>query len=408
MQEGWDDPEAYVCYFDGVTRSFVRIRQIVGRVLRQPGAQRFLSEELNTATLILNTPSESYEQVLDDLRAELRLYAPEDEPDRPPIRIKTGRDPLPAEPVKDQWQGALSLPRLSLKAPEMKPQVSALRTDGHRSWPHEALDAPGLGRRSLVDLASESVERTELIEVLRSARMLNGIYLRRRLATRNRNALNAVDPDAYMQGEAFQQWSCQGSQAQDALTRLADAAADYYEDRVTYDTDPDPDLATWTIRDHRPGASEMQLFRNAAHARYSRGNFNKDELAFALAIDSLYQGVWLRNSDAGEGYHVPLPFKVGDSLRFFPDLLWWPGGVDGPAWALDTTGRHLIQEKIRGKLVGAGDPRMALIVRGQADLSREQVVGTDGWSAVIGRPGLQPLVEHEDELARLLARVAEL
>ena len=82
LQEGWDDPEAYVCYFDGVTRSFVRIRQIVGRVLRQPGAQRFLAEELNTATLILNTPSESYEQVIDGLRAELRLYAPEDEPDR--------------------------------------------------------------------------------------------------------------------------------------------------------------------------------------------------------------------------------------------------------------------------------------------------------------------------------------
>jgi len=29
LQEGWDDPEAYVCYFDGVTKSFTRIRQIV-------------------------------------------------------------------------------------------------------------------------------------------------------------------------------------------------------------------------------------------------------------------------------------------------------------------------------------------------------------------------------------------
>jgi type III restriction enzyme len=64
LQEGWDDPEAYVCYFDGVTKSFIRIRQIVGRVLRQPSARRFASEPLNMATLILQTTDESYETVV--------------------------------------------------------------------------------------------------------------------------------------------------------------------------------------------------------------------------------------------------------------------------------------------------------------------------------------------------------
>jgi type III restriction enzyme len=66
LQEGWDDPEAYVCYFDGVTKSFVRIRQIVGRVLRQPTAHRFASEALNTATLILQSPAETYEAVVSE------------------------------------------------------------------------------------------------------------------------------------------------------------------------------------------------------------------------------------------------------------------------------------------------------------------------------------------------------
>jgi type III restriction enzyme len=64
VQKGWDDPEAYVCYFDSATRSFTRIGQIVGRVLRQPAARRFGHEELNTATLILQTPAESYERVV--------------------------------------------------------------------------------------------------------------------------------------------------------------------------------------------------------------------------------------------------------------------------------------------------------------------------------------------------------
>lgn len=63
LQEGWDDPEAYVCYFDGVTKSFVRIKQIVGRILRQPAAQHHEEDVLNTATIILNMPASSYDTV---------------------------------------------------------------------------------------------------------------------------------------------------------------------------------------------------------------------------------------------------------------------------------------------------------------------------------------------------------
>ena len=407
LQEGWDDPEAYVCYFNGVTRSFTRIKQIVGRVLRQPGARRYVSEALNTATLLLNTPTKDYDEVLQGLKAELRLYAPDDEPGRSAIRVKTRRDPLPAEPPKAEWVDKLVLPLLSLDLPQsMREKERTLRTEGQRAWPQDALDAPGLGKRSVLDLATESVERTELIDVLRSARTTNGIYFRRRLAARNRNALNAVDPDAYMKGDAFQQESCQGSLAQERLTQLADDVADYYEDRVGYDKNADPDLESWTVPEHRPRTSEMLAFSNAAHARYSRGNFNQDELPFAQALDAFGRGVWVRNPDSGsQGYHVPLPFKVGDSLRFFPDFLWWPDGADGNAWAIDTTGRHLLQEKIRGKLVALGEPKMALVVRGHADLDRERVTGSDGWSAVIARTTGKALVEHAEELQRLLELV---
>ena len=83
LQEGWDDPQAYVCYFDGVTRSYTRIKQIVGRVLRQPNARHANSELLNTATLIVNVPSSAYDSVIAELKAELRLYAPDDEPGCP-------------------------------------------------------------------------------------------------------------------------------------------------------------------------------------------------------------------------------------------------------------------------------------------------------------------------------------
>jgi len=410
LQEGWDDPEAYVCYFDGVTRSFVRIRQIVGRVLRQPNAQRYASESLNTATLILNTATDTYEQVLSDLRSELRLYAPDDEPDRSAIRVKTRRDPLPSEQIKADFEGRLILPMLSLDLPlGMVSQERRLRTEGQRPWPEEALEAPGLGRRSVLRLEQEDVAKTELIHVLRSARTVNGVLLRRRLAARNRNALNGVDPSAYMQGPAFKQSSCQGSEAQEKLSALADDVANYYEDRVGYDQDVDPDSAVWTVADHRPRTTQMVSFNHAAHEQYSRGNFNVDELLFAQALDGAARGVWARNADSGgRGYHIPLPFKVGDSLKFFPDFLWWPEGPDGMTWAVDTTGRHLLQEKIRGKLVALERPKLALVVRGQVDLPREQIAGRQGWSAVIARSSTKPLVEYQEELPQLLNSLLEI
>ncbi len=408
LQEGWDDPEAYVCYFDGTTKSFIRIRQIVGRVLRQPGAQRYITEELNTATLILNTPADSYDQVLSDLRAELRLYAPEDEPGRSPIRIKTRKEPLPAISIRDQWTG-LNLPRMSLHAPDMSSQIIRLTTEGERIWPQSALDHPGQGKRSIVSLATESIEQTEFIEVLRSARTLNGIYFRRRLAARNRNALNALDPDAYMNGKSFQQFSCQSSEAQAQLTKLANEVADHYENLVTFDPDPDPDLATWVAGDHRPRNSDLVSFGNAAHEFYSRGNFNQDEFVFAQALAADDRGVWVRNADSGaQGYSIPLPFKVGDSLRFFPDFLWWPYGSDHTAWAIDTTGRHLINEKIRGKLVALPQPRVALVVRGDVDLEHEQVTKSQGWTAVVARSGgPRPLIEKSADLSQVLNFLAD-
>jgi len=408
LQEGWDDPEVYVCYFDGTTKSFIRIRQIVGRVLRQPGAQRYTMEALNTAVLILNAPNDLYDQVLLDLKAELRLYAPEDEPGRPPIRIKTRKEPLPAEPLREQWK-ELSLPRMSLRAPDMSSQVTILRNEGERVWPQNALDHPGQGRRSVVSLAKESVELREFIAVLHSARTLNGIYFRRRLAARNRNALNALDPDAYMQGTSFQQFSCQSSNAQRHLSQLAGEVADYYENLVTFDVDPDPELATWTASEHRPRNSEMVSFTNAAHENYSRGNFNLDEIVFAQALERNGRGVWLRNADSGSfGYSIPLPFKVGDSLRFFPDFIWWPNGPGGKALAIDTTGRHLINEKIRGKLVALDQPKVALVVRGDVDLEHEQVTKENVWTAVMARPGIpRPILTKEPALSKLLEFLAK-
>jgi type III restriction enzyme len=402
LQEGWDDPEAYVCYFDGVTKSFVRIRQIVGRVLRQPSARRFSAEALNTATLILQTPASAYETVVSELKAELRLYAPEDEPAFSAIRVKTRKEPLTPVPVKRNAK-KLSLTRRALKAPNMAQIERDLKSQGGRQWDQEDLDAPGTGRKAVVSLKKSS-ERYQDIEVLRSARTKNGAFLRRRILQRNRTCVNAIHPDRF-QGPAFEQFSCHGSQAQIELTTLAANIVDYFEDRVEYQDDPDPDRATWKIDEYRPRTEEMIPFDHAAHDQYSKTDFNQDEVAFVRAIDRIKGVVWTRNptTDA-QGFGIPLPKKVGDSSTFYPDFLLWKKDV---CWAVDTTGRHLLDEKVRGKLVVLESPRMALVIRGIVDLDSGSREGKQGWSLVLGRPNLKPIVEYSDDLDSLVKTLFE-
>jgi type III restriction enzyme len=398
LQEGWDDPEAYVCYFDGVTKSFVRIRQIVGRVLRQPNARRYAAEELNTATLILQTTAPLYETVVSELRTELRLYASDDEPSFSAVRLKTRKEPLEPIPVKRGKARRLLLPRRALKAPDMGRVEGQLQSQARRPWSQQDLEAPGTGRRATVDLESAS-ERFSDIQVLRSARTMNGTFVRKRIQQRNRDCLNAIHPDLFI-GGSFSQFGCHGSQAQEELTDLAASIVDYYEDRVDYQDDPDPERAIWRIADYRPRGSDMYEFKHAAHRCYSKADFNNDEREFAVALDRVPKVIWVRNPPTDrQGFGVPLPKKVGESSTFYPDFLIWRDDI---CWAVDTTGRHLLDEKIRGKLVSLENPRMALVVRGTVDLESGAREGKNGWSLVIGRPNLKPIVEHADDLGQLI------
>lgn len=398
LQEGWDDPEAYVAYFDGTTKSFTRIRQIVGRILRQPRAQHYEKDRLNTATVFINTPSDSFDTVLSDLQTELRLYAPEDEPYAVPIRVRTRKNPLPPIPAKPESE-SLTLPRRALKAPDMTAQEKRLRSLGMRPWAPEFLEAAGVGRLGVLSLADEDVVRSEYLDVLRSARTQNGTYMRRRLLARNRACVNAVHPDA-ITGPAYDQHGCQNSQAQEELSALASSVCEHFEDRVEYQVDPDPDRSNWTVAEYRPRSADLRDFKNAAHPQYSRSDFNTDEWQFAEALDAAGRGLWMRNpTTADTGFSIPLPIKVGDSTRFYPDFLWWVGGV---CWAIDTTGKHLLSDKVRGKLIPIEDPKVALVVRGRIDLDRNTVTDRTGWTAVVARSGLSPIVEHSEDLQQLL------
>jgi len=77
LQEGWDDPACCFAYIDKEMASARQITQVVGRVLRQPGAQHYSDPILNTAHFHIRTDEKGvFDDILRDIRKDLAAEHP--------------------------------------------------------------------------------------------------------------------------------------------------------------------------------------------------------------------------------------------------------------------------------------------------------------------------------------------
>jgi type III restriction enzyme len=404
LQEGWDDPEAFLCYFDEQTKSYVRIQQIVGRVLRQPNAQHADNELLNTATLFVRVPNEKYAEVIGQIKDELSLYAVDD--DDPfgaaGIRLKTRKEPLLPVPVKAKHRNRLKVPNYVLGDADLDIATKRIVSQGKRPWADEDLVAPGVRRTRTISLAGDE-DRVRFATIATNSTTPNGAFLRRRIQRLSRSCAHQLHPDLF-KGPAFEQASCAGSLAQTDLAALAADVVEAYEQSVELKVNPIASESDWVVGEHQPGTGELSQFKNAGHAKYGRSGFNKDEYEFAQALDAFGKGVWVRNPSRGTGYGLPLPTKVGDSATFYPDFLWWVGGS---CFAIDPTGRHILEDKVRAKLLDLANPKVVLVTRGKVTVDWTRHEDAEGWTMVRQRTGRKAAPEHFETLQDLLKRLHE-
>ncbi|MEV4043890.1 hypothetical protein [Streptomyces sp. NPDC049744] len=403
LQEGWDDPEVYIEYFDDESNSYVRIAQIIGRAIRQPGAQHFADDVLNTATLYVRVPNKRFEEIIEGLKKELSLYSTDDGQvlDAPAIRVRTKSDPLPEVPLKPEFNNALKLPNYQLGEADMAEEIAKIRAISRQMFDAQDLLAPGQRRILKISLRGES-DDTRYEVLAASLRRKNGEYLHRRIQARSRHCVHLLEPEIFT-GPAFEQKSCSGSVAQKLLSERADSVVQAFENTVEIVPVHILGGETWVAAPHRPNSGQMSAFRNAAHERYSTRAFNSDELEFAKTIDDLNVGTWMRNPSRGDGYGVQLPMKVGDSSTFYPDFLWWIGDR---CLALDPTGRHILNEKVRGKLLTIDQPRIILLSRGRVMNDWSSVAEADGWTIVRPRVNRSPAPEFFSSLIDALKKIA--
>jgi type III restriction enzyme len=403
LQEGWDDPEAYVEYFDDESNSYTRIAQIIGRALRQPGLRHFDDPALNTAYLFVRVPNNAFDAIIDGLKRELALYGTDesDPYESSPIRIKTKNRPLPDVPVKRGLAKKLVLPNYQLGEAELETEIRKIKSQAKKSWDDDELIAPGVRTFKRIKLAGGD-DDTRYKTIAAAMRRPTGEFLRRRIQAGNRHCAHLLPPEIFT-GPAYEQRASTGSLAQQMLSERAAAVIDQFERSVQLVPNEISGEETWMLSPHQPSSDDMVGYRHAAHARYSKRGFRPDEREFADALDSLKTGIWARNPARGSGYGVGLPVKVGSSNTFYPDFLWW---IKDVCYAIDPTGAHILNEKVRGKLLTIPKPQIVLVSRGRISKDFGSVESEDGWTMVRPLQGRSPSPEYFGSVRDVLTKLA--
>lgn len=331
LQEGWDDPDCYFAYIDKEMGSRLQVTQVVGRVLRQPGAEHTPVPELNTAHFYIRTDEKSiFDQVLSDVRQQVAS-------DRSEIDLSVYRHGAGAQtrmevlPRQEQ-----TLPVLVVNYDAAQKPICEIIERIHDYRGDESNTAGKGGRIRVLQTVGQSEEpREEWVEIESGIRVTAREVFRReigRLCPKAEKLCHLVHPkfDARIE---------YNSRAADSLREAArQAARAYVLHAVCYQHDlflrPVPSV--WVDRE------DSTVFQHAVHERYS--GLNQLEKAMALGIDQ-FKWPWLRNLAKGL-FEIPL-MDLGATRHFNPDFVVW--GPDA-LYAIDTKGKHLIHEDAVRKL----------------------------------------------------------
>lgn len=330
LQEGWDDPEVYFAYVDKTMESKVQITQIVGRVLRQPGAKHYSADRLNTAHFYVRVDrNDTFAGVVDEVRKGLGGEGPT-------MRILTsppGSEALDPIPVKEERL----IPQTAISTGESVRPVQRVLELIH-DYSTDTLNTRGAGRRRHVQqtVGSNETADSEWSDFEQSGMVSARWVFRREVSRRYRKAESVMNT-----GDAkFDAKIGVGSPAYSAIAEGAkDAVDEFLRHSIVKvsSRNPHPVGASFARR------SGMIRFNNALHEGYDQLNPLEESFAFALDDTGL---TWARNRSQ-TGYRIPL-ISLGQTEWFYPDFIVWAGD---DILCVDTKGHHLVEADARRKLL---------------------------------------------------------
>lgn len=367
LQEGWDDPECCVAYIDKSMGSNVQIEQVIGRVLRQPGAQHYADPDLNTAEFFVRMDDrQAFAEILKLVQMKLAADAPETK--FMSYLGKSGRTSTRLEPKE-----VCTLPHVHADSEDAIAPIAEVIA-GLRDYRMDTVYTVGEGTqlRALQVIGSGQAPVIEERQTEHSNPVLARFVLRRALQAQHprvANVINWADPKFDARIEI-------NSLAAHELRQAADNLVSLYLDHtqlVCEDENP-----------HRVGPvlvdrDKLVAFRHALHDGYS--DLNPDEEEVAHALDKLGHR-WCRNPSSG-GFSIPL-LDRGRTRNFFPDFLVWKDNV---IFALDPKGEPYLATDAGRKLLSIRDDSGAkvvlvrLITRGKWDADKLRPLSQSGYTA---------------------------
>ena len=330
LQEGWDDPCVYFAYVDKSMDSTIQISQVIGRVLRQPGATHYSADRLNTAHFYVRVDrNDAFAAVVEDVRKGLGG-------DNPQVRIISS-PPGKEEPKNLKVKEHRAVPKAAIDNTQCVEPVEKVLAKV-MDYSQDQLNTKGVGRRRTVEqVIGQSVAKdSDWIDFEQTNRVNARWVFRREVSRRYKPALMVMDTDA----QKFDAKVGVGSNAFTALTHdAAEAVDEYLRTAIIKQQKPKP----YVIGDALVRIGEMETFQNAIHEGYD--GLNDLELDFARALDKT--GLpWARNRSQ-TGYRIPL-VTLGPTVWFFPDFLVWSGNV---VYCIDTKNQKLAPDDARRKLL---------------------------------------------------------
>lgn len=369
LQEGWDDPLVYFAYIDKSMESSIQVEQIIGRLLRQPGAQHYPVERLNSAHVYIRVDKRGvFTKVLEKVNEKLTT----DAPGLSIVETKPGKakpEPLPAKEEKSIFGTAYETTEAIEPVAELVDSLTDFRNDDGtniKSAGGRTLIQRLIGEKETPEFEWEEFEHTNLVV----ARWL----FQREVARRFKGVLGIVS----MEAPQFDAKVGFGSRAHKQISRVAEDVVNAYIDNVYLKQKA---INPYVVGPALVRRDEMEKFTNALHEGYS--GLNKSlELPFARAIDKTGL-TWARNPSRS-GYNIPL-ISIGPTDNFYPDFLVWR---NKNVYAIDTTGGHLLKDKTGRKLLSieaakptAGRLYIRLVSKGRwnSDVEQEDSSGYTVW-----------------------------
>jgi len=367
LQEGWDDPACAFAYIDKSMGSTVQVEQVIGRVLRQPGAQHYPDPDLNTASFFIRVDNkQEFPKILKFVQDKLGAEMPE-------VRVEGYSDPGDRQRSRQEPKDTPSVPEIHIDASEAVTPLSTALAAVH-DYRNDTIHTAGKGEvvRATQAIGSGDKATVQILDTPHSNRVMARWLVRRGMQGLFPEAAKAVDWADPRFDARVEITSTAAVALREAAEKLVDAYIEHSE-LVFEEENP------YKVGPVLVNPKKAKPFKNALHAAYDLNGFEHE---IAEAIDET--GIpWARNPSNG-GYSIPLLDK-GDTRRFYPDFLAWQ---DGLIYAIDPKGGHLLTKDAGRKLLDIRDEKghrkvlVRFITRGKwtDDVKHVGSAGLTVWS----------------------------